>query len=324
LFFVNKRLISNAAISVALKRGFEGMIHHDTYPVALLHIQVQPQKIDVNVHPTKSQVRFEDEQTLFKVVYHCTKETLRANQLMRDVDVAPMQKKLTEESVSVVQPALATYHVSDSSQEVLDKKEEYVTTESSKLPSLRVLGLVHNKFIIAETDTDMLLVDFHAAHERINYEKLKEKYSKEGVKIQQLVTPAVLEVDVALVAGFQKRKDLLGTLGFLVEEFGKNSLLIRSVPSIFGQQMKPDMVIELLEYAMENKKNPIDKIKDDMLARMACRMSYMAGDELTFPQMKTIINDLHELDIAYSCPHGRPIIVKFSDTELDKLFERRM
>lgn len=190
------------------------------------------------------------------------------------------------------------------------------------MPSFRVLGLLHKKFIVAETPDDVIFVDFHAAHERINYERLRRRYENDKVRTQELMTPSIHDVDAVLLAVFEERQAMLEELGFIVELFGERSIAVRNVPVILGRQMPAQMALEVLEYAQNAKKQPIEKIKDDIIARMACRMSYMAGDDLTLPEMKRIIDDLHELEIAFSCPHGRPILITMSDKQLDRLFER--
>ncbi|MFW5746145.1 MAG: DNA mismatch repair endonuclease MutL [Nanoarchaeota archaeon] len=321
-FFINKRLVSSTTISAALGRAFQEHIHHGTYPVAVLHIDIPPRQIDVNVHPTKAQIRFSDEQQIFRTVYHAVQDTLSHQDLSRQVQVEHRPEQTLIASSKPTAAAPSSYQVSRTEQVMLQDTPEYTST-SPRLPSMRILGVIHATYIVAEDEQGMVLIDFHAAHERINYEKLKEQVASGCDLAQELVQPIPVEVDPAQYAAFLGQIEMLGTLGFRAEAFGDNTILVRGVPCVLGKQIPADFLPALLEYLEEHSKNPLEKVKDAMIARMACRMSLMSGDELSKHQMYTLIEELHQRDISYSCPHGRPVMIRVTSQELEKMFERR-
>lgn len=324
-FFVNKRLVTNTLLSSALQRGYEQYIHHGTYPVGVVHMTIDPSHIDVNAHPTKAHIRFSDESSVYRSIVHAVRNTLVGIDLIRNIDLNASQQQL-DDNVSHTTTTTPTKRVSDQwSPYWKDHQQSTIPVheqKASETTSFRVLGCVMRKYIVAENPTGLVLVDFHAAHERINYTRLQREYDTAPIRRQKLVDPVVIEVSGPDMRCFEQNEQQIQRLGYEAEVFGEKSIMIRTVPVIMGTCQPASSLSELLADYQDNERLSPQIRTEKILIRMACRMSYMAGDELTLQQMRHIIESLHELDLAFSCPHGRPLMARISPRDLDTIFER--
>ncbi len=339
--FVNSRWIRNNDIAKAVYEGYHSTLFVNKHPVFVLHLKLDPQKIDVNAHPQKQEIKIEQKEEVINAVTAAVRETLQKNKLMPTVDVG------TEQQVTFGTPlprkenkAEARYRFEPSSQSIFAVEEEsseygreeknasvvmeqYPSNElpKEKIPPMRLLGQVHKTFFVAETEGGLFYIDQHAAHERVMYELLINQYMDGKVEVQKLLQGEVLELSAAEKTLLEEKKEELERLGFMIEPFGGNSFAVKTIPLIFGKVKIKELLNDLLAL-LENKKSILEK-KEEILTRMACRAAVMAGDAVTIPQMEKVLKDLSKTELPYTCPHGRPTIMKVTVDELEKKFRRK-
>ena len=190
-----------------------------------------------------------------------------------------------------------------------------------KIGAYRILGQLNRTYIIAENPEGLLLIDQHAAEERVNYELLMEEYKDKGIKVQQLMKPKIIELSPAESNVIKENLELLRKAGFKFEEYGTNSFVVRTIPAIFGI-FYGELVTDLIKELDSISTKKIDSIKEEKIIRFACRKSVKAGEELTIPQIEDLMRRLDNTRQPFSCPHGRPTIISVTIGELEKKFKR--
>ena len=190
-----------------------------------------------------------------------------------------------------------------------------------KLPEMRLYGQIHKTFFIAETEGGILFIDQHATHERVMYEKFMKQLLDNSVEIQQLLRGEIIECSAGEKIMIEQYLEDLKSFGFALEPFGGNSFILKTIPSIFGR-LQPTIALQELISSLDDK-NTIMQKKEEIITRMACRAAVMAGDVLTNTWMENILHELEETDHPFTCPHGRPSIIKITAEELEKKFKRR-
>lgn len=350
--FLNGRYIRNKTISNALYDGFHSLLFTGRHPISVLFIELDATKVDVNVHPTKDIVRIENEDKIYNDVKSAIQEVLESANLIPSVAIssnpnvkatkmydftkdkqAVLEAKEEPEAVYVKELIVdEMVEVKDSVQDdanvdcvkvkevnVDDVKAEDVKSE--RIGAYKILSQLNRTYIIAENPAGVLLIDQHAAEERVNYELLMDEYRNKGVNVQQLVTPKIIELAPAESNVIKDNLELLKKAGFGFEEYGTNSFIVRTIPSIFGifyGELITDLVKEL--DSISTKK--IESIKEEKIIRFACRKSIKAGEELTLPQMQDLMKRLEKTRQPFSCPHGRPTMINLTIGELEKKFKR--
>ncbi|MFC1800540.1 DNA mismatch repair endonuclease MutL [Nanoarchaeota archaeon] len=315
--YVNGRYVKNSVITDALYSAYHTMLNVGRHPVFVLQINVDPKKIDVNVHPTKAVIRVLNEDELSSAVYEAVSKALQSNDLIPDVEEPVGQFSFKD--------VKRKYEMSKDEQSLLAPVEEKVAVPEikveveSKLPHMIILGQVHKTYILAESNSGLLVIDQHAAEERATYEEFME--GKNSVRVQELLSPEMIDLDpkssVVLNAGLE----VLAGIGFKIEHFGDNSFIVRTVPKIVDRLQTKELVLDLVS-ELSNAKKETGKIREERLIRAACRKSVKAGAELTLPQMRVLIDRLGQCSQPFTCPHGRPTIINMTIKELEKKFKR--
>ena len=342
VLFVNGRWIRNTDITNAVYAGYHSTLFVNKHPILVLHLRLDPETIDVNVHPQKQEIKIEQKEEVSKAIYNVIRQTLQQNQLVPTVDVnteqqitfgtsLPRKESKTETSRYTFEPSAQTvfaveeetvaYGDQEISNPVIIKQEHGDVLAQEKLPPLKLLGQVHKTYFIAETTAGLFYIDQHAAHERVMYEQLLNQFLHGKVEVQQLLQGEVLEVSAAEKILLTEKKEELRRLGFILEDFGGNSMVIKTIPLVFGKVKITELLYDLLTM-LENKNSIADK-KEEILTRMACRAAVMAGDLVTIPQMERILQELSKTELPYTCPHGRPTLMKVTVDELEKKFRRK-
>ena len=338
--FLNGRYIRNKAISSALYDGYHSLLFTGRHPIAVLFIDVDVTKVDVNVHPTKDIVRIENEDRIYNDVKYAIKSVLESANLIPSAgikfnpnvkatkmyDFAKDQQTVLEakEVPAAVyeKDAAVEVEVRDAEQSdirVKDVEEEAVKAE--RIGAYRVLGQLNKTYIIAENPAGVLLIDQHAAEERVNYEILMEEYKNKGIKVQQLVKPKIVELAPAESNVIKANLELLKKAGFEFEEYGSNSFIVRTIPAIFGR-FYDELITGLIRELDSISTKKIESIKEERIIRFACRKSIKAGKELTLREMENLMRRLDETRQPFSCPHGRPTMISVTIGELEKKFKR--
>lgn len=302
--FVNGRAVEDRTVSHAVKDAFHSLLMHEKFPWFLIDMRADPATIDVNVHPRKSEVRFLNQQEVFRVVMSTVHHALEAQTL------SPVLNKTTESSGAT-----------DVNREVvfLRDRPQQRLVEIEK-PSMRPVAQIANSYIVAEGEEGLVLIDQHAAHERVRYERLMNNLAKVKVEKQPLLVPEELNLGAD---GFRVVKDHLedfSALGFELEEFGGKTFLVRAAP-VGILRRGPEKVIS--DFIADLGKNPVKNFREHLLTYTACRGAIKFGDPLSISEMEALIRDMDKTKNAGHCPHGRPSMVNLSFNELEVMFKRK-
>jgi DNA mismatch repair protein MutL len=317
--YVNGRYIYSNTVVMALHDAYGDLLFSHRFPVAILSIKVNPSKVDVNVHPTKKEVRFSNEKEVYEVVFEAIKSTLSSAIHIPDVVINGVQMTFAE--VEKAKQIIAEKFKPDSfKQTVLEPVNHDVTDET--LPNLKILGLVHNCYILAENEDGFCIIDQHAAEERVNYEILNNQYNSGYIKSQQLVIPTHIELSPTDTAILRENLGVMKKFGFVVEDFGTNSFLVRATPVVMGYQMSKGTLLDMVDELNANKVRLFEIIKDKVIARMACRKSIKQGDRIENAEMQKLLSRLYTCEQPFTCPHGRPTMINITKFELEKKFKR--
>ncbi len=321
--YVNRRHIKNQLISRALYDAYHTLLQIGRHPVFVVSIDMDPETIDVNVHPAKTEIRIEKENELYEAVYCAVKSALEKSELIPEVKERVFQKKIP---VSYTTPAPARRReapvffpkVAPRQAMIKETKED---TTFRKLPQVSIIGQVSNTYIIAQSDDSMFLIDQHAACERINYEKLKKAKGSLPIESQSLLNPKILNLPLKDASVLKERIELLKSVGFDIEPYSDNSFSLRAVPVILAKQYErvADVIDDIIE---ESKVTRIEDLKESVLKMIACKASVRAGDKQTDRQMLDLLKELELCDAPYTCPHGRPTIIEMTFKEIEKRFGR--
>ncbi|HLC52647.1 MAG TPA: DNA mismatch repair endonuclease MutL [Candidatus Nanoarchaeia archaeon] len=334
-FFVNDRWIKNEDLTAAVYQAYHSILFVNKHPIFILNLELDPQRIDVNVHPTKSEIKIEQKDLICSALTTAIRLALQNNNLLPDADLnLAAEFDFGTSSIPINLPP--KYAFDRSEQMVLKsnisesnylapariEQKKYIQEfqQHSTLPPLKLLGQIHKTFFSAETPGGMFFIDQHAAHERVLYELFMEQFMRGNVEIQNLLKPEIIEFQVVDAVIVNDQKDFIISLGFTLEEFGNNSFVVKTIPAVFGRLQPKEMIQELVD---KLRIDSIDNAKESIITRMACRSAVMAGEELTILEMDSILKELSSKQLPFTCPHGRPTMIKVSVDELEKKFRRK-
>ena len=312
-FFVNRRWISSRTLAWAVEEAYHGLLMQGRHPVAIVNISLPPNEVDVNIHPTKAEVKFQNERAVFSAVQRAVRATL--------IELAPVPK-IEEVATTYRAPPTPTQELwalpakGASPASSLPVAQQ---TPVTSLPALRVLGQLSSSYIIAEGPDGLYLIDQHAAHERISYEKIRDQRSRQEIEAQGLLEPVPFEVspkqDEALKTSYEK----LAEFGFSIEPFGDRTYLVRAVPALLYQKDWAGMVRELLDASPGGEK--VDWTEQVAIS-LACHSAVRAGQTLTDDEMRELVRQLEQANMPHTCPHGRPTMIHLSSGQLEREFGR--
>ena len=336
---VNGRVIKNNELNKAIVDSYHTYIHKDRYPVIILNIEVDPILIDINIHPTKMDIKFSKLDSLKSLVSKLITEKLENINLIPEVSVrdsysvseVSRQIHKQEESVKEDKP---NYEEIKLDFEVYEENEKYneeikeelpfeVEEKTSRIKKMYPIGVVLKTYIVAENEDGMFLIDQHAAAERINFEKIMKQMKEKPIIIDLLVPIRIeLRKDEFILA--KERFNLLEEYGFSIDEFGENTIIVRSHPSWIPEEKSEDIIRKLIDIIIDKGKFDFDQFIWRIAATTACRMSVMAGDYISKEEMEWILENIRYCENPFTCPHGRPSIITYSKYELEKLFKRQL
>jgi len=316
--YVNSRYVKNNVLKDGIVNGFETLLKKGRYPLAFLDLDIDPAKIDVNVHPTKTKIKFLEAEKVKERIAKAVNESLLDENLVPDKSAESGTEDLVKDSDEEKHPENGKGFGDRQSR--LEMKEEREVKES-RLSHMSVVGTLKDSYIVVETPSGMAVVDQHAAHERINYEELKGKV-KDDIGSQKLVSPKTIELKPEEAALLRANEELLEKLGFKIDHFGKTTFRIRGVPVIFGEVQEKDILHSILDELSDWSSNSLEERREEMIKYMACHDSVTAGDKLSITSAKLLLEKLGKMENPYTCPHGRPTIVSFAEKEIEKWFKR--
>jgi len=307
-FFINRRWVSSRLLAWAVEEAYHGLLPQGKHPVTVINISLPPQQVDVNIHPAKSEVKFQSERLVFSAIQKAVRQAL--------IGSMPVPK---------IEAPTTTYEAPSGQQEALWASPgsgdhlaglPLVPTPRASLPVLRVLGQLLSSYIIAEGPDGLYLIDQHAAHERVLFEKFTEQRAQQKIEVQGLLEPVTLEVSPKQDEVLQSRCASLAEFGFSIEPFGDRTYLVRAVPLLLYKKDWMGVVREVLDSLSG------DDWVEGLVISMACHSAIRAGQTLTDDEIRELIRQLEQVVIPHTCPHGRPTMIHLSSRQLERDFGR--
>ena len=341
-FFVNGRMVRDKLVSHAVRQAYQDVLYHGRHPAFLLYLELDPRLVDVNVHPTKHEVRFREGRlvhdflfrTLHQVLADARPEDVLADggQALQDMprpsvrSVGPRQLPIREESAAY-QPSLEWQMPASRGTgrgPARAPLPELPGEKEGEAPPLGyALAQLHGVYILAQNQAGLVLVDMHAAHERITYEGMKQALEGQGIRSQPLLVPVSVKVSPREVELALENRDLLAELGMEVDALGKDSLAVRAMPALLegadAEGLMRDLLADLVTHGSSER---LRQAINEVLATMACHGSVRANRRLALEEMNALLRDIERTERSGQCNHGRPTWTQLSMAELDKLFLR--
>ena len=331
---VNGRCVKNVEVNKAINEGYFSFKPESKYPVVVINIETDPTLIDVNIHPTKQDIKFSKIEVLLELIKNTIGDALRKTLLVQSAkikEVEPIEEKKEELSQlrfnyrdALVGKKEQTY------QEVLDLVVESSDVNKEKNEDIKNLelipvGVVLETYIVAQNEDGLYLIDQHAAHERINYERVLKELNNAETYRKMMLIPMTIELTPSDFNIIKNRFNELEEMGFALEEFGLNTIVVKEHPSWLREGLEEVLTRQIFDILIdENTKFDKMKFLNRVAQTTACRMSVMAHEAITREQMEEILHDLVLCDNPYNCAHGRPTIIHYSTYELERMFKRVM
>jgi len=345
---VNNRVIRNNEIIKCICESYHTYIPTDKFPIAVINIITDPFLIDVNIHPTKMDVKFSKIDDLKELIENTITKELRKVLLIPEININTdfvfdnMKDKKIDDSYYMAKKEEVTFNFSvDDNNEIylknqeefrnrevkkenIDTKEELIPHHEYNIKPIRPIGAVHGTYIIGENEDGMYIIDQHAAAERINYEKCYKAIINHSKNKLDLLIPITIELPNNEYIILKNHFDILDRLGFIYEEFGINTIVIRSHPVWLPEYALEEAIRKIIDIIVTTLDFSELKFSDRVSMTMACKMSIKANDAITISDMEYLLNTLIKTDNPYTCPHGRPTIISYSKYDLEKMFKRSM
>lgn len=319
---VNGRVVKNYDLNRTINDSYHSYKPDNRYPIVVLKINVDPSLIDVNIHPTKMDIKFSKMNELLDEISTMIKNTIGTKNLIPKVTAPVVEKKHYEQFVLDFNKKEEVYEKELFVNEDLTIKEE-VEDEKKELEAMYPVGIVHGTYIICQNELGMYLIDQHAAKERINYEIYKEKLGNPKKDSLPLLFPITIEYPSNEFIILKENFEFIRSLNIDINEFGINSIIIKSHPTWLPKGHEEEAIKKILDLIINIEKNfTIEKFNEKLATTLACKMSIKANTNITIEEMEKLISDLRKCDNPYNCPHGRPTIIFYSTYELEKLFKR--
>lgn len=320
--FVNGRIIRNNEINKAINDAYNTYKHEGFYPITAIYIETDPTLVDVNIHPTKQDIKMSKMENLTDLIYQSIKKVLYNNLLIPDAIMDEKNNEIKDNFIEVKMEEPEKISV-QTFLDIGNTNNNVVKNEEFKSLKLYPVGQVHGTYIIAENEDGMYILDQHAAHERINYEMITKLFKEETITTIDMLVPITFELSTSDYEMFMAKKSVLEDLGFKIEEFGINTILIKSHPTWLKENYEKDNLKYIIDLVIEqNKTFNKEKFLDSLAKMVSCKMSVKANEHLSNIEIEKLLNDLVKCDNPYNCCHGRPSIMKFDNYELEKMFRR--
>ncbi len=333
-FFVNGRWVQDQGLAYAVIQAYHTMLMTGRYPVVFLMVDLPAAEVDVNVHPTKSEIRFRDSERVFRAVQRSVRRVLVESAPGRPVgrvegiagegwSIGGRPAPGATPSETQLLPRLQTEMALPEMQagQRLGPDDFPGVSATSPLPALRVIGQVGASYIVAEGPGELVVIDQHAAHERILYEQFMAQ-RQTGIQTQSLLEPASVDLTPDRAALLEEHLPALTDLGFLVEHFGGSTFMVRGLPAVLGA-ISPTAALEAVVDDLELTKRPIEQTLEEQIIGRVCRTAAVkAGQVLTVEEMTAMVRQLERCETPHTCPHGRPTMITMSAAHMARQFGR--
>lgn len=327
---VNGRVVRNQELNKIINDSYHSYKPDNRYPIVVISIELDPSLVDVNIHPTKMDIKFSKLEELLELVKKTITSKLNRQTLIPEASITdfPIVEEvqepiLKENTIIENKPKYEEITLDFNVQEepvIYEKKEE---KEEERLPLLYPVGLVHGTYIVCQNEIGMYLIDQHAAKERINYEMFKEKLTNPTKENIPMLLPLTIELSNNEYIVLKENFAFLENMGFEISEFGINSVIIKAHPTWLTKDFEDLQIRKILELVSSKEKDfDLAKFNDHLAATLACKASIKANTNLSINEMEALISDLRKCHNPFNCPHGRPTIITFTKYDLEKLFKR--
>ncbi len=334
IVIVNGRVIKNYEILKAINDAYYTYKPDTKYPVVVLKIETDPTLIDVNIHPTKQDIKINKMRELYELITTTIKDALYQNLLIpnaveRMSNLNPIKQDIIN---TVIKEQEETYEKDEKIQATFDfvkaeESQEENITYNSEIKELKLypVGLAHGTYIIAENENGIYLIDQHAAQERVNYERNMKHLKEKKVTTTELLFPITIELSNSEFEKLKEQKEILQEMGFKLEEFGLNTYIIKSHPTWLLEGKEEESIRKIIDLILGGL-DGFDRVKfnESIAITLACKMSIKANMHISHTAQEELLNELCQCDNPYNCPHGRPTIIKFSIYDLERMFKRAM
>ncbi len=355
-FYVNSRIIRDKLVGHAVRQAYRDVLFHGRHPAFVLYFEIDPHAVDVNVHPTKHEVRFRDSRSVHDFIFRGIHKALAevrpddrlaaAEQASATAERQPSQREQSQFGFQSAKGSQSAFGNTATAGNVHEQVAFYAAlhpsaeqhagaqspqnvamsadAEQQEIPPLGfALAQLKGIYILAENKDGLIVVDMHAAHERITYEKMKSQYGASGIQQQPLLVPTTIHVSEREAAAAEQHAELFTRLGIVLERMGLASVVLRALPALLsrddGEQLVRDVLADLLEWGRSER---VQTQIDELLSTMACHGSVRANRRLTIPEMNALLRSMEHTERSGQCNHGRPTWTAMSLAELDKLFLR--
>lgn len=306
IFFVNSRWVRNKIFNLSLEEGYSEYLPKDRYPVCVIYFDISPEMVDVNVHPAKIEVRISEETYLKNLLKETVRNSLKNLKKVKYFEIEKREKK--EEKFSyLVREEKISYPAEEKKEQISFFEKEF-----------QIVGQIYNTYIIVEKKDRILIIDQHTLHERYLFEYISKNRKK--IDIQHLLYPVIVQTTYPEYILLKNNLDFFKEIGFELEEFGKNSFILRSVPYVFSRLKNEEDFKEILDSLLPEIEK---KDEENLMKTIACRASIKAGDSLAEEEIYKLLDYFENLDNSYTCPHGRPLLIEITKEELDRKFLRK-
>lgn len=338
-FFVNRRWVQSRMLSYALEQAYHGFLKERRFPIAVVNISLDYADVDVNAHPAKTEVRFRRGDAVFSAVQQAVRHTLTAQSPVHAIRSAAYAAPPAWDGVSRPKPAPSRFwgvepfqsasangggngvtNIGDGAPQPRQDASVALTPKQT-LPALRVLGQIHNTYIVAEGPDGVYLIDQHAAHERVMFERIKDSAASGSPESQSLLQPITIELTPRQQEIAQAHQPTFAALGLLVEPFGGNVYLMRGVPSILADADPGKAFVDMLDEMMRG--GDVESWSDRAAYSLSCHAAIRAGKQLAHEEMSALTRQLERCRQPHTCPHGRPTVIHMSAARLEREFGRR-
>ncbi|MGD9108202.1 MAG: DNA mismatch repair endonuclease MutL [Gammaproteobacteria bacterium] len=318
-FYVNGRIVRDKVVNHAIRQAYRDVLYHERHPAYVLFFEIDPTLVDVNVHPTKHEVRFRDSRLVHDFLFHTLHQALAK---IRPDDFVTAKKQIIN-----IHPSYQTKIPLQAREAVSVYKNLYTPQQTQEKNIESPLGFtiaqLHDTYILAQNENGLIIVDMHAAHERIVYEKLKKSFEEETIKIQPLLIPLRINLSEKEVTIAVEHAKLFQQLGIELACMGIDTIVVRAIPSLLRnadvEQLTRDVISDLIEYGNSSR---IYENINKIFATMACHGSVRANRKMTIPEMNALLRDLESTERGGQCNHGRPTWTQLTMEQLGKLFLR--
>ncbi len=336
---VNGRVVRNQELNKAINDSYHSYKPDNRYPIVVINIELDPSLVDVNIHPTKMDIKFSKLEELLDLIKNIIINKLNKQTLIPEaITDFPVLEEIKEPIVKEEKQVLKEkpkYEEITLDFSIQEEKSDYVKEKDNfeykikeeineeRLPLLYPVGLVHGTYIVCQNEIGMYLIDQHAAKERINYELFKEKLTHPTNENIHLLLPLTMELTNNEYIVLKENFDFLKNMGFDIAEFGINSVIIKAHPTWLTKGFEDLQIRKILELVASKEKDfDLAKFNDYLAATLACKASIKANTDLSINEMEALIDDLRKCHNPFNCPHGRPTIITFTKYDLEKMFKR--